>query len=111
MLIIGTDAPLAIAVVEAIHTGDIEALRQLLAEDPELANTQLDGPDNKGDGGMTRTLLHVATDWPGHFPNVKATVALLLEAGAEVAARSTLASPACTMKRRFTGPPVATTSS
>jgi ankyrin repeat protein len=36
---------------------------------------------------MSRTLLHVATDWPGHFPNGAATVALLIEAGAEVDAR------------------------
>ena len=36
---------------------------------------------------MSRTLLHAATDWPGHFPNNAATVALLVEAGAEVDAR------------------------
>jgi hypothetical protein len=89
-VIIDTEEPLAIAVVEAIHVGDVEALRRLLAENPGLANAQLGGdPDNKGDGGMTRSLLHVATDWPGHFPNVTATVATLLDAGAEVDARFT----------------------
>ena len=36
---------------------------------------------------MTRSLLHVATDWPGHFPNGAATVAALVEAGADVNAR------------------------
>ena len=35
---------------------------------------------------MSRTLLHVATDWPGHFPNGAATVAALIEAGADVEA-------------------------
>ncbi|MEO5876229.1 MAG: ankyrin repeat domain-containing protein, partial [Streptosporangiaceae bacterium] len=35
------------------------------------------------------TLLHVATDWPGHFPNGAATVAALIEAGADVNARFT----------------------
>ena len=31
-----------------------------------------------------RTLLHVATDWPGHFPRGAATVAALVAAGADV---------------------------
>lgn len=31
-----------------------------------------------------RTLLHVTTDWPGHFPNSAATVATLIDAGARV---------------------------
>jgi ankyrin repeat protein len=32
-------------------------------------------------------LLHVATDWPGHFPNGTETVAALVQAGADVNAR------------------------
>ena len=36
---------------------------------------------------MARSLLHVATDWPGHFPNGPATIAALVEAGADVDAR------------------------
>lgn len=37
--------------------------------------------------GMSRTLLHVATDWPGHYPHVSSTIATLVLAGAEVNAR------------------------
>jgi ankyrin repeat protein len=36
---------------------------------------------------MSRTLLHAATDWPGHYPRNVETVTLLLRAGAEVDAR------------------------
>jgi ankyrin repeat protein len=81
---IDTDGPLAVAAVEAIHTGDLPRLKRLLAEHPDLATARLgdDDPD-----GMSRTLLHVATDWPGHFPEGPATVALLVEAGADVNAR------------------------
>jgi hypothetical protein len=81
---IGTEEPLAVAVVEAIHHGDVTTLERLLNENPGLATARLgdDDPD-----GMSRTLLHVATDWPGHFPNGAATVRALIEAGAEVSAR------------------------
>ena len=36
---------------------------------------------------MSRTLLHAATDWPGHYPNNAATVRALVAAGADVDAR------------------------
>jgi uncharacterized protein len=81
---IDTNAPLAVAVVEAIHTGDLPTLERLLRENPGLATARL-GDDDPG--GMSRTLLHVATDWPGHFPNGSATVAMLIEAGADANAR------------------------
>lgn len=61
--------------VEAIHSGNLETLKQLLDKNPSLIKTTIDGQ---------RTLLHVATDWPGHFPNNAATVALLIKYGAEV---------------------------
>ena len=61
--------------VKAIQEGDLEALSRILAERPGLVHERVDGP---------RTLLHVATDWPGHFPNAAATVRLLLERGADV---------------------------
>ena len=57
---------------------------QLLEQDPELATVRLGPP-----GGMTRTLLHVVTDWPGHYPRGAEAVAVLVAAGADVNARFT----------------------
>lgn len=68
--------PVHEAAITAIHTGDLPALRQLLAEHPTLASTRL--PRHQG-----RTLLHIATDWPGHYPNVGATITALVAAGAD----------------------------
>ncbi len=68
------DDPLA-AAVAAIHSGDVESLERLLSEKPDLAKARPDGQ---------RTLLHIATDWPGHFPNNRATVAALIASGADV---------------------------
>jgi ankyrin repeat protein len=63
------------AAINAIQTGDVNSLGRLLEEHPELANERTDGQ---------RTLLHVATDWPGNFPNNAATVAVLIAHGADV---------------------------
>lgn len=63
------------AAVTAIHTGDLSALQQLLSDHPGLAAARL---PRHGD----RTLLHIATDWPGHYPNVAATITALVAAGA-----------------------------
>lgn len=77
----------ACPVVEAIHSGDLGTLKRLLAENPGLATAKIGGWDACYAGEMSRTLLHVVTDWPGHFPNGAATVALLVAAGADVNAR------------------------
>lgn len=84
MSYMSTKVPIAIAVVEAIHAGDLPTLKRMLSENPDLATARLGDDDLCG---MSRTLLHVVTDWPGHFPNGAATVAALIEAGAEVNAR------------------------
>ncbi|MBL7502428.1 ankyrin repeat domain-containing protein [Frankia sp. CNm7] len=82
MEFLSTEDALALAAVAAIHGGDVDALRALLREHPELATVRL------GDAcGMSRTLLHVATDWPGHYPNGPRVVETLLAAGADVNAR------------------------
>jgi ankyrin repeat protein len=78
-----TNDPLAVAVVQAIQTGDVPALERLLAEHPGLATATIDNDQCQ----QSRTLLHVATDWPGHFPNGPATVRALVDTGADVNAR------------------------
>lgn len=87
--IIPTNDPRAIDAVGAIHSGDIGQLTALLKQHPELATAAL-GNEDKGDKrGMTRTLLHVVTDWPGHFPNGAEAVRTLIGAGADPNARFT----------------------
>ena len=65
------------AAVAAIRAGDAAALERQLAADPELATARV-GP---------RTLLHIATDWPGGLPRVADTIRVLAAAGADVDAR------------------------
>jgi ankyrin repeat protein len=82
---LAAEDPRAVALVEAIRSGAIDALEQLLREDPELARAGI----VSGSGGdeSVRSLLHIATDWPGHFPNGAETVAVLAAAGADPNAR------------------------
>ena len=65
-------------IVEAIRSGDLTALNQLISIDPALVHARRDGE---------RTLLHVATDWPGHFPRVQETISALVARGADVNAQ------------------------
>jgi len=66
-----------------IRSGDVDGLRALLTEHPELATARF------GDNTMSRTALHAITDWPGHLPNGATMVRLLVDAGADVNARFT----------------------
>jgi ankyrin repeat protein len=81
MHILSPATPLATDAVRAIQTGNIAALQQLLTDHPGLATARV---GDESPGGLTRTLLHVATDWPGHFPNGAAIVSILAAAGADV---------------------------
>ena len=74
--------PRAVALCKAIRTGDLESLRRQLLDDPSLASARI-----VDDRGVARSLLHVAADWPGHFPNGAQVVALLAGAGSDVNAR------------------------
>ncbi|MFI6801143.1 ankyrin repeat domain-containing protein [Streptosporangium canum] len=82
MIYLDTEDPLALAVVTAIQGGDIDELHHLLSEHTDLARVRLGDPE-----GMSRTLLHVVTDWPGHYPGGPRTVEVLVAAGAEVNGR------------------------
>jgi uncharacterized protein len=64
------------AAVAAIRSGDFSALAQTLAAAPELAGVAV--PGYRG-----RTLLHIATDWPGYLPNGPQIVRVLIERGAD----------------------------
>lgn len=70
--------PRAQALVASIQTGDVSTLARMLGEDPSLATVRIVDEKN-----VSRTLLHVAADWPGHFPNGAATVAVLIAAGTD----------------------------
>jgi ankyrin repeat protein len=89
MLNLREDDPHARATIAAIRTGDVERLRQLLAETAELARSRVIDAH-----GISRSLLHVVADWPGHFANGAQTVATLVAAGADVDAVVTSSKPA-----------------
>jgi ankyrin repeat protein len=80
---IPADDPLAVAVVSAIRAGDVARLHRLLEANAQLAGAQIVDPRCDD----TRSLLHIATDWPGQFPNAAPIVAALIAAGADVNAR------------------------
>ena len=66
-------------IVHAIQIGAVDTVTSLLVADPTLATARPDGQ---------RTLLHIATDWPGHFPHVRQTIETLVAHGAPVNARA-----------------------
>jgi hypothetical protein len=63
------------AIVAAVHSGDVEGLRRLLTEHPDVTT-----------GGRFSTL-HAVADWPGYFPNGPEIVRVLADAGADPNAR------------------------
>jgi uncharacterized protein len=80
-LILSSADPVAVELTLAIRGGDLETLRRLLGERPELATVRMIG--RKGLEGGWRTPLHAVTDWPGYFPAGPVAAALLLDSGAD----------------------------
>jgi ankyrin repeat protein len=75
------DDPLIASLTQLIQRGDVDGLATLLAQHPSLAR------DRIGDAAESRTVLHLATDWPGHLPRIGETINLLAAAGAPVDGR------------------------
>lgn len=71
--------PRAVTLVASIQSGDTAALETQLDAAPDLAAAWI-----VDDRSVARTLLHVAADWPGHFPNAAKSVAILIAAGADL---------------------------
>lgn len=79
--VLAGDDPIVVSLSERVRSGDVKGVAALLVEHPTLAT------DRFGDLAMSCTALHLATDWPGHFPAVAETIAVLVAAGARVDAR------------------------
>jgi hypothetical protein len=84
--VVAADDPRVVAATQAVQAGDLDEIEWLLAAHPWLATARF------GDESCYRTLLHAATDWPGHFPNGPAVVKRLVAAGADVNAHSRFSS-------------------
>ena len=83
MLTLGRDEPSVSSLIEAIHSGNLVKLHQLLDENPALASASF--VDRKGG---SRGSLHVVADWPGFFHNGGVVVKVLVAAGADTNART-----------------------
>ncbi|MFJ7271715.1 ankyrin repeat domain-containing protein [Streptomyces sp. NPDC099050] len=84
MLSLASDDPLAVAVTAAIRGGDLDGLRRLLAAHPGLVEGRI---VRRGEAAGERSLLHVAVDWPGHYPRTAEVIRTLVAAGADPGAR------------------------
>jgi uncharacterized protein len=78
------DDPVAIELVQAVHSGDVETVKRLVRADPALATARL-----TANRGGSSTPLHLVTDWPGYFPRGPQIVRVLIDAGADPNALTT----------------------
>ena len=96
--LVAADDPRVVAATEAVQAGDLDALERVLTAYPWLATARV------GNSNCYRTLMHAATDWPGHFPTDRR---LSLVWSLQVPMSMPTASSAITPRRRCTGPQVA----
>jgi uncharacterized protein len=82
------DDELGSAVRTAIQRGDIETLGQLSSDNPGLAAATVTRRAQGPHPQYVYPLIGMTTDWPGHFPNVGASIRLLVAHGADVNARA-----------------------
>jgi uncharacterized protein len=82
------DDELAVAVIGAIRRGELDSLRHRLGQTPGLATATITRRACSNSPAFSYPLIGAATDWPGHFPNISATIGLLVAAGADVNARA-----------------------
>ena len=79
MLTLPIEHDIARELVGAIKRGDVTSARRQIDDRQELAAARI-----IDEQGVSRTLLHVVADWPGHVPNGPLLVAALVSAGADV---------------------------
>jgi hypothetical protein len=77
------DESLAVDAIGAIRAGDLDALKRLLNENPELARATITRRARGDRQPFSYPLIGAAVDWPGHFPNVAQTIAALVDGGAD----------------------------
>jgi uncharacterized protein len=81
---IPSDEPIALELLTAVHSGDVDLVTRLVSENTVLATARFAAAR-----GGTSTALHFVTDWPGYFPNGPAIVKVLIDAGADPNALTT----------------------
>lgn len=77
-MFVAIEDPRAKAATDALHTGNVQNLEQLLTTHPELSTAYI------GDNTEARTLLHILADWPGKLPNASESTKILIAGGADV---------------------------
>src|SRR5262245_28988528 len=87
MLTLLETSPLAAAVLAAVRTRAVPALERLLRDNPGLCTATVERSAGRASPHFEYPLIWAVVDWPGHFPHVRSSIAVLVAAGADVNAR------------------------